>query len=380
MNSSSSSSFLLPPRETATSVQTLSEHDWFVLKLQRLIHSGDDYLTCRLAPCCAGVQVNATRFHQQLSNRVCLPAMTPRSTVSSSVPDYSHNNNNNSEESIRHMPLDLFVPVRSERRNKVLAYMVRFRGRLPTYFVFTTGGVLGLEKWRLCLQQDLNSSGWHTGLYEMYHLFRDELWEAMSKLPPLVSSPSPLSLSSSPPSMDFFDLTDYPMVCSGLSAGAALATLFVHEYLTTIHKAHGKPQRIELITFGSPRVASVENAQFLQTQFPDVLALKRIVNAHDPVPCFPRRKRGYLHVGPAWVAPDCPQKPSIGQWRWPFCHGIYYGIHFESIATSSAAVCMETFFMYWWIFFVVLFVLFVVWIVLKVKLRNRSRARNQTSP
>lgn len=190
--------------ETASQIENISEEAFFVLKLQRLSYYCDDSEIYRLLTC-SGSGVDAKTFNSQLDRQCC-------------------------EGKFQTDQVDLFVPIRVN--NVLFAYIIRFRERVSTYIIFSTGWQLNMEKWRLCLKQDINADGWHSGLYTMYSLFKVELFQALQKLHSLQSA----TVDWSEP-IHYFSFLHCPLTVSGLSAGSSLAGMFVHDLLTT-HYPH----------------------------------------------------------------------------------------------------------------------------------------------
>lgn len=323
----------------------LPPEDWIALKLQRLTYLCDDLEIERMLPCILDPSVEkGHQFHDLLTQNLCQSGL---------------------ENTLR---VDLFVPVRAHK--KLFCYIIRIQGWDPTFIVFSTGGQLGWTKWKYCFREQMDSGGFHTGLYQMFLIFERELVHALKTLPPLFSSPNKR-----------FRYSHHPLTLTGLSAGAALAGCLTWKLLRGDDTdALPCPPRIHLVMFGSPRFLSCDNVTWIENNNYSKtkrLTMSRYVNRMDPVPSLPTRQRGYCHLGEAKLTPDCEYKPSIWKWKFPMCHGLYYGISFLTPTATVAGACVQCFAQDWWIFLIIILVLLLIFVVCLVYF---SRSKSSSIP
>ncbi|KAI9768420.1 MAG: hypothetical protein M1839_004117 [Geoglossum umbratile] len=85
----------------------------------------------------------------------------------------------------------------------------------------------------------------------------------------------------------------YPIVVTGHSYGAAVATLAAAELADRFY-----PRRVSLYNYGSPAVGNSALAQYVANQ----ATIARVTHAHDPVPRVPPPQLGFTHVEPEyWI-------------------------------------------------------------------------------
>lgn len=363
-------------QETAAKVKGISQEMLFVLKLERLCYYANDNEIYHLLPLC-GSDIPAQDFMMHLKSR--------GRHNSSGTTNSDARNNNRIDDTINteSHAVELFVPVRV--RGVLFAYIIRIQPRQSTYIVFNTGWQLGWDKWKLSFRDKMNSRGWHSGLSEMYEMFHQELFYQLRHLSPLQSTENPFpvivtkeeqptSPTVTPPS--YFDFTQFPLIISALSAGCPLSCMFIYDLLTREFPDYNKS--IDIALFGSPRFASTQISQWF-TAHSDQVHLYRFVNPYDPIPNFPTRKHGYCHLGTALITPDCHNKPVLSTWKWPSCHGKYFGVSFLSPTMESVSTCAEVFLQFWWAFLIVILLLLSILLIIMFTspYRRTRRSRRQ---
>jgi predicted lipase len=135
-----------------------------------------------------------------------------------------------------------------------------------------------------------------------------------------------------------FILQQSSIILTGHSMGGALATLAAMDLAGIAIQ-----RRINLITYGAPRVG---DAQFAEVLVQNVPYIRRVIEENDLVPHFPGRRLGYVHAGPElyyhrrkyFICKD-NEDPKCSSMRFPYvsskAHLLFEGKYYFGVAPCS---------------------------------------------